>query len=254
MSCRRTAQALELLGALRAAREMAGDATPRPACRRPSSRSKPSGSTAASLEELPRLSVFHRLPSPFPIRRLPAPRPVPDPPPGPSSSARTSRSRSRARRVLVFTVPSGQPSRSAISDLGQLRAVRQHERRPLGLRQLGQRIPDHAAKLRRRELALRPGAEVRPAEDGARGDEPLERRRVAVRPRRRPTTTGRGWAAGLPPAAGRRSGCGRSCGAMPRATRRVGLKSSARFQSARNVSWTTSSATCRSDVSRLAAA
>ena len=73
------------------------------------------------------------------------------------------------------------------------------------------------------------------------------------RPRRtRPTTAARGSAGARPLGAGRPCDCARSCAARPRATRSVGSNVSARFQSARNVSCTTSSASPRSEVSRLA--
>jgi hypothetical protein len=175
---RRPPQSLELERTFQAAREMAreGRRVCRVACREPIEAVR---LDRRKFEELSRLSVFH----------LSRHRSIFSPAgtatgassaAGPSSSLSTSRSRINARRVRVFTVPErpAQPLRDL--GLGQLRAVRQDERRPLDARQLAPapRESPRAAPLPRARLRAR--SQVRPAQDRAAGGDPFERRRVVL--------------------------------------------------------------------------
>ncbi len=113
---RRATEALELAGARIAAREVTGDRRSRRRIARHQPR-QPIGLDGCQLELFEYLVVIHAAPLRSSQRSGPAigtgARYLVNS--GPTPDARTSRRRRSARRVRVLTVPSGQPSRSAIS-------------------------------------------------------------------------------------------------------------------------------------------
>ena len=154
-----------------------------------------------------------------------------------------SRRRASARRVRVFTVPSGQSSRSAISLLRQPLAIRQHDDGPFHLGHRRQRRRDRRpAPTAASAAATGSGVRDRAPEHDDVRPQPLEARRRSSPDVPAPPERDERWAAGPGPQAGRRSGCGRSIRSQVASDASAGSNSSARFQSARNVSCTTSSA------------
>ena len=141
---------------------------------------------------------------------------------GPNSVPSASRRRRRARRVRVLTVPSGQPSRSAISDLREFVLVGEHDHRPFDLGHLGESAPDASRGGRQRRTP--PRATTRrfgPGDDGPAARPAVRAPGVGVLVRARPPrTAARVSAGGRQREVGRPSGCARSYAARRRGSRR----------------------------------
>ena len=215
---------------------------------------EPAGLDCRKLEELPRLSVFHRPRSPILMIADRHRRPVSSCAPARARRQHLAQSQQGSPRPRLHrSERPAQPFRDL--RLGQLRAVGKDERRPLLLRQLRQcaaRITSRSSAAASSPSGTR--SEVRAAED--RATRRTIRSRAAVSCSSMPAADESGTRFGRRPAARSRSTVRLRAIVWSHAASEpvCGLNSSARFQSARNVSCTTSSATCRSEVNRIDAA
>ena len=195
------------------------------------------------LDQLQRFSVVHVRPRGSSRSRRPA---------SSSASSRTRR-RASARRVRVFTVPSGHAEPLGDLLLREAIPIGQHDHGPLHLRHRGEGGRDGRPH-RRPPRRHPPGSGQASHRRG-----PSRRARAGPSrhpPRRDPRDSRAGRAPVVGPSARSRSTVRLRAMARSHVPRdaSAGSNSSARFQSARNVSCTTSSARPRSPVSRSATA
>ena len=178
-------------------------APPPPACRPPSSRSKPSGSTAAisRSSRASACSIVSRHRSRF-VRR-PAPRPAPVPRPGraPRPGPRAAAAGPAASASSPFRAASRAARRSPIASAPRCRPGRWPSARAPAARPARPRITSRSSAAASSPSG--PGPRSAPPRTRARRDEPLEGRRVAAR--RSPPADESGTRFGRRPAARSRS-------------------------------------------------